>query len=134
MPSLVRKRKEILLIGECLISPNKITRLCLMFTDDIKVPLLFFYFLFSHTHTHTLSFSPPPPPCSLSDDMKRLVHLKYCIKESLRLCPPVPAVGRVLNQDTDITGYIMPKGTSVVCYTYAIHRHPDFWENPHVSN
>ena len=69
---------------------------------------------------------------NFSDDMKRLVHLKYCIKESLRLFPPVCAVGRVLDQDTDITGYGMPKGTSVVANIYAIHRHPDFWENPDV--
>ena len=66
--------------------------------------------------------------------MKRLVHLKYCIKESLRLFPPVSVVGRVLDQDTNITGYVMPKGTSVTCSIYAIHRHPDFWENPDVRH
>ena len=70
---------------------------------------------------------------SFSEDMKQLVHLKYCIKESLRLFPPVSVVGRVLDQDTNITGHIMPKGTSVTLSTYAIHRHPDFWENPDVN-
>ena len=64
--------------------------------------------------------------------MKQLVHLKYCIKESLRLFPPVCIVGRVLDQDTNITGYVMPKGTSVALSIYAVHRHPDFWENPDV--
>ena len=64
--------------------------------------------------------------------MKQLVHLKYCIKESLRLFPPVSAVGRVLDQDTNVTGYVMPKGTSVALNIYATHRHPDFWENPDV--
>ena len=67
-----------------------------------------------------------------SDDMKQLVHLKYCIKESLRLFPPVSVVGRVLDQDTNITGHVMPKGTSVTLFIYAVHRHPDFWENPDV--
>ena len=67
-----------------------------------------------------------------SDDIKRLVHLKYCIKESLRLFPPVCAVGRVLDQDTNITGHTMPKGASVALYIHTIHRHPDFWENPDV--
>ena len=67
-----------------------------------------------------------------SEDLKQLVHLKYCIKESLRLFPPVSAVARVLDQDTNITGYDMSKGTSVVAFIYAIHRHPDFWENPDV--
>ena len=64
-----------------------------------------------------------------SDDMKQLVHLKYCIKESMRL---FPVVGRVLDQDTNITGHTMPKGTSVALYIHTIHRHPDFWENPDV--
>ena len=59
--------------------------------------------------------------------------LKYCIKESLRLFPPVSVVGRVLDQDTNITGHVMPKGTSVTLSTYAVHRHPDFWENPDVN-
>ena len=68
-----------------------------------------------------------------SDDMKQLVYLKYCIKESLRLFPPVSVVGRVLDQDTNITGHVMPKGTSVTLSTYAVHRHPDFWENPDVN-
>ena len=70
--------------------------------------------------------------CILSDDIKRLLHLKYCIKESMRLFPPVCAVGRVLDQDTDITGYMMPKGTTVTFFIHAVHRHPDFWENPNV--
>ena len=69
---------------------------------------------------------------SFSDDMKRLVYVKYCIKESLRLFPPVCVVGRVLNQDTNITGHTMPKGTSTTCCIYTIHRHPDFWEDPDV--
>jgi cytochrome P450 len=67
-----------------------------------------------------------------SDDMKQLVYLKYCIKESLRLFPPVSGLGRVLDQDTNITGHVMPKGTSVTLSIYAVHRHPDFWENPDV--
>ena len=69
---------------------------------------------------------------SFSDDMKQLVYLKYCIKESMRLFPPVSALGRVLDQDTNITGHVMAKGTSVTLNIYAIHRHPDFWENPDV--
>ena len=50
----------------------------------------------------------------------------------MRLFPPVPATGRVLAQPTDIVGYKMPKGTPTVANIYAVHRHPDFWENPDV--
>ena len=38
----------------------------------------------------------------------------------------------MLDQDTKIDGYIMPKGTAIFCQIYPIHRHPDFWENPDV--
>ena len=70
--------------------------------------------------------------CFLSVDLKSLVHLKYCIKESLRLFPPVPASGRVLATATEIDGRVMPEGTTVLGQNYAVHHHPDFWENPDV--
>ena len=67
------------------------------------------------------------------EDLKgSLEYLKYCIKESMRLFPPVPNTGRVLDKDTEICGYTMPKGTVVGSRIYTVHRHPDFWENPDV--
>ena len=70
--------------------------------------------------------------CLCSADIKQLLYLKYCIKESMRLFPPVSGLGRVLDKDTNIAGYVMPKGTAVACQFYSVHRHPDFWENPDV--
>jgi len=58
--------------------------------------------------------------------------MKLCIKESLRLCPPVPATGRVLAAAKEIDGRMMPEGTPVVGDIYGVHHHPDFWENPEV--
>ena len=66
------------------------------------------------------------------EDLKSLVYLKNCIKESLRLFPPVPGVGRTLAQPTEIDGHQMAKGTPVAAMMYAVHRHPDVWENPDV--
>ena len=66
------------------------------------------------------------------EDLKSLVYLKYCIKESLRLFPPVAGVGRTLAQPTEIDGRVMPKDTSVIAMIYAVHRNPDVWENPDV--
>ncbi len=66
------------------------------------------------------------------EDLKSLEYLKCCIKESLRLYPPVSLMGRVLAQDTTIGGHTMPKGTPLTICVYTIHRHPDFWENPNV--
>ena len=47
------------------------------------------------------------------DDMSCLEYVGLCIKESLRLFPPVPAIGRELSQDVDFDGRVMPKGVSV---------------------
>ena len=91
-------------------------------------------FIYTSTHNNYTVTPNSSCACFFSEDLKQLVHLKYCIKESLRLFPPVSAVARVLDQDTNITGYDMPKGTSVVLFIYAIHRNPDFWENPDVRN
>ena len=66
------------------------------------------------------------------EDLKSLVHLKYCIKESLRLFPPVAGTGRVLSAPTEIDGRLIPEGTTVIAHIYGVHHHPDFWENPDV--
>jgi len=68
------------------------------------------------------------------EDLKSLSYLKCCIKESLRLFPPVSAMGRMLAQPTEIDGHMMPPNTPVICCPYAIHRNPDVWENPDVSH
>ena len=67
------------------------------------------------------------------EDLKSLVYLKYCIKESLRLFPPVPIIGRCLDKDSEVDGRVMPQGTYVFCHTYAIHHNSEVWENPEVS-
>ena len=52
----------------------------------------------------------------------------------MRLFPPVPANSRVLAEDMEIEGHMMPKGTTLGTSIYTVHRHPDFWENPNVSS
>ena len=71
---------------------------------------------------------------SLSEDLKSLEYLKCCLKESMRVFPPVPEVGRVLDQPTEIGGFKMPKGTTILVDVWTVHHHPDFWENPFVSS
>lgn len=56
--------------------------------------------------------------------------LNACIKESLRLLPPVWAISRRALEDDDVSGYKIPGGSTIFLSIFALHRHPDFWESP----
>ncbi|XP_068095719.1 cytochrome P450 4B1-like isoform X2 [Hyperolius riggenbachi] len=67
------------------------------------------------------------------EDLGKIPYTTMCIKESLRLYPPVPAVGRTLNKPvTFFDGRSVPAGTSTSLSVYALHRNPLVWENPEV--
>jgi len=44
------------------------------------------------------------------DDLKSLSYTTMCIKEAMRLYPPVPHYYRDLSEDTIIHGHLIPKG------------------------
>ena len=63
------------------------------------------------------------------EDVKKLTYLKYCIKESLRLFPPVSIVGRKLAAEKDFDGHVLPEGTWVTTNVYAVHHDESVWED-----
>ena len=65
-------------------------------------------------------------------DLDSLKYTSMCIKESMRLYPPVPMIGRKLNEDFIVDGYIIPKGTPLSIPIVMLHRNPSYWENPDV--
>jgi cytochrome P450 len=71
--------------------------------------------------------------CGTEPDPEQLAALPYLdatIKETLRLRPVIPLVGRVLQKPTRIAGYDLPAGTSVACCIYLAQRNPEVYPDP----
>uniref|UniRef100_A0A8C2Z151 aromatase n=1 Tax=Cyclopterus lumpus TaxID=8103 RepID=A0A8C2Z151_CYCLU len=67
------------------------------------------------------------------EDLSKMPYTTMCIKESLRLYPPVPATSRVTTKPmTFCDGRTLPKGCHLLASVFGIHRNAAIWENPHV--
>ena len=64
------------------------------------------------------------------DHAEKLVLLDAAIKETLRLTPIVPLVGRRLARAATIGGVALPPGATAVAAIYLVHRRPDLWPEP----
>ncbi|NP_001424386.1 cytochrome P450 4A22 isoform 3 [Homo sapiens] len=77
-----------------------------------------------------------PRPCWCSgwncfrNHLDQMPYTTMCIKEALRLYPPVPGIGRELS--TPVTfpdGRSLPKGIMVLLSIYGLHHNPKVWPN-----
>ncbi|XP_042257674.1 cytochrome P450 4B1-like [Thunnus maccoyii] len=67
------------------------------------------------------------------EDLSQIPYTTMCIKESLRLYPPVPGMSRKTTKPmTFFDGRTLPEGCIVGTNMYGIHRNADVWENPDV--
>ncbi|XP_060061951.1 cytochrome P450 4A11-like isoform X3 [Erinaceus europaeus] len=67
------------------------------------------------------------------DHLDQMPYTTMCIKEALRLYPPVPGIGRELSKPiTFPDGRSLPKGIIVLLNFYALHHNPLVWPNPEV--
>ncbi|ELV12925.1 Cytochrome P450 4A11 [Tupaia chinensis] len=67
------------------------------------------------------------------DHLDQMPYTTMCIKEALRLYPPVPGVGRELSKPIIFPdGRSLPKGIMVSLSFYALHHNPEVWPNPEV--
>ncbi len=60
-----------------------------------------------------------------------LTLLDRVMKESLRLCSPVPSLPRIATRDTELAGYFIPEGAMVAASPYSNHYLEEFWPDPY---
>uniref|UniRef100_A0A8B9YHT5 Uncharacterized protein n=1 Tax=Bos mutus grunniens TaxID=30521 RepID=A0A8B9YHT5_BOSMU len=69
------------------------------------------------------------------EDLAQLPFLTMCIKESLRLHPPVAVISRLCTHDVVLPdGRVIPKGNICVISIFGIHHNPSVWPDPEVFN
>ena len=60
----------------------------------------------------------------------KLPFLDAIVRETLRLQPAIPIIGRFLEKPTRVGGYDLPAGTGVVCAIYLAQRRASVWTDP----
>ncbi|XP_059975099.1 cytochrome P450 4A11-like [Mesoplodon densirostris] len=67
------------------------------------------------------------------DQLDQMPNTTMCIKEALRLYPPVPFIFRDLSMPiTFLDGRSLPAGIPVSLFFYGLHHNPKVWPNPEV--
>ncbi|XP_068592039.1 cytochrome P450 4B1-like [Cebidichthys violaceus] len=67
------------------------------------------------------------------EDLSKIPYTTMCIKESLRLYPPVPGISRMTTKPmTFFDGRSLPKGCNITTSVFGMHRNAAVWENPDV--
>lgn len=73
--------------------------------------------------------SDPDEPITLRK-LNDLHYLDLVVKESLRIFPPVPVIGRQTRENIELNGKIYPAGSSIISFIYAMHHNPMYFKDP----
>ena len=68
------------------------------------------------------------------DDLRNLSYTRQVLEESMRMYPPAWAVGRQNVEEDEILGCTIPARSIIFISIYAIHYHPELWDNPEEFN
>ncbi|KAG6401206.1 hypothetical protein SASPL_138055 [Salvia splendens] len=61
-------------------------------------------------------------------DFEKLTYLRCCLKEVLRLHPPIPLLLHETSEDATVSGYHVPARSRVMINAWAIGRNPAAWD------
>ena len=64
------------------------------------------------------------------DDLAGLTYSRQVVEETLRLCPPGWILTRTATADTDLGGWSIPAGTTIVVSPYQLHHRDDLYPDP----
>lgn len=64
------------------------------------------------------------------DDLKELKYTQWCIKEAMRLYPPVFLIFRQSSREIEMEGCKIPKGVWLSVIIHQLHRNPNVWPEP----
>ena len=64
------------------------------------------------------------------DDLKDLKYTTWCIKEAMRLYPPVFFFFRSTTEEVELNNFLIPKDVTIAIWTFLIHRNVQVWERP----
>lgn len=68
-------------------------------------------------------------------DIKKMKYLERVIKETLRLFPAGPIIGRVLQKDVKVDeNVVIPKDCDLMLTIFTLHRNDKYWKDPLTFN